>query len=205
MEKEVRSKLNWAIFIVLGVLVVDQILKIYIKTHFALVSEPVYVFGEWFQIKFVENNGMAFGMEFGGVAGKLLLTTFRIVAVTAIGWFIVKLAKEKEKLGVIICISLILAGALGNIIDSVFYGQIFNEGIYEPATMFPENGYAPLLQGRVVDMFYFPMFTGNYPAWFPVKGGDEFIFFRPIFNIADASISIGVVSILVFYREVFKK
>jgi len=170
-------------------------------------NEHIYLIGQKAQLLFIENDGMAFGISFGdGSMGKLALTIFRIVAVSILIYLISSLIKAKEKLGVIVCFSLILAGALGNIIDSVFYGVIFNAPYHGGiATMFPEEGgYAPLFHGNVVDMFYFPLFKFNWPEWMPWIGGNRFIFFRPIFNVADASISTGVFSLIVFYRSFFK-
>lgn len=162
------------------------------------------VFDNWFFIHFTENPGMAFGMEFGGEYGKLALSLFRIVAVSAIGYVLFTLPKETPK-GLKVCGALVLAGAIGNIIDSAFYGVIFNDSFNQLATLFPaEGGYSSLLHGRVVDMFWFPLYAGNFPEWFPIWGGEDFLFFRPVFNIADASISIGIALIFVFYRDFFK-
>jgi len=165
------------------------------------------VFGNWFLIHFTENEGMAFGMSFGGEFGKLLLSIFRIIAVIAIGWYILKLIGQNEKKGLIISLSLIFAGALGNIIDSAFYGMIFSSSkFHELAVLFPpEGGYSSFLHGKVVDMFYFPIIRGNYPTWFPFWGGQDFIFFRPVFNIADSSITIGVFILIFFQKKFFKK
>ena len=159
---------------------------------------------DWFHIYFTENNGMAFGMEF---IGKLFLTSFRLVAVVLIGWYLVKTIKEQKKRGYIICIALIFAGAMGNIIDSVFYGVLFNDSTYSQiATFMPEGGgYAPLLYGRVVDMFYFPIIDTTWPQWLPYLGGDRFIFFSPIFNFADAAISCGMIALLIFYGKYLNK
>lgn len=193
------------LIIIFLVLLVDQLIKIYIKTHFFL-GEEVYVAGDWFIIHFTENNGMAYGMEFGGGFGKLFLSVFRIVAVAAIGYYLVTLTKQKEDKLYIICIALIFAGAVGNIIDSAFYGILFSDSNYEVARFLPEDGgYSKFLHGKVVDMFYFPILRGHFPAWFPFWGSEEFIFFRPVFNFADASISTGVALIIFFQRRFFGK
>jgi len=162
---------------------------------------------KWFQIKFIENPGMAFGIDIPGRFGKVALTLVRIVAVFGIGWYLSTLINKKAHAGLIICLSLILAGAIGNIIDSVFYGLIFSESTYSTvAQMFPEGGgYAGLLHGRVVDMLYFPVIEGHFPTWLPFWGGQSFVFFRPIFNVSDSSISVGVITILFFQRRFFKE
>ena len=187
-----------ACLIIFSVLVIDQIIKIWIKTHMYW-HESIRI-TDWFYIYFTENSGMAFGLE---IFGKLFLTSFRIVAVGVIGWFLYKFIKHGMKTGFIVCVSLILTGALGNIIDSVFYGVLFNESTYSQlATFMPEGGgYAPLLYGKVVDMFYFPIIETNWPAWMPFIGGDHFIFFSPIFNFADAAISCGIIALLLFYSK----
>ncbi len=192
-----------SILIILLILLVDQILKIYIKTHFML-GEEVVVAKNWFFLHFVENNGMAFGFEFGNNIGKYFLTIFRIAAIGALGWYLSKLWKKEAPFGLIVCFSLILAGATGNLIDSAFYGLIFNESHGTVATLFPAGGgYTSFLLGKVVDMFYFPLIEGHFPSWFPIWGSQEFIFFRPVFNIADSSISVGIVAIFIFYRKYF--
>lgn len=168
-------------------------------------DESIAIFGDWFYIHFIENPGMAFGMQFGGDWGKLVLSVFRIAAVIGIGWYLNKQIKLKAPVGLIISISLILSGAIGNIIDSAFYGLIFNESTpWETATMFPaEGGYGSFLHGKVVDMLYFPMVNGTFPSWFPIWGGEYFQFFRPVFNIADTAISTGVGMIIVFQKRYF--
>jgi len=162
---------------------------------------------QWSRIHFVENDGMAFGIEIWGPYGKILLSLFRIVAVGFLIYFIRQLLKSKASMGLLICFSLILAGAIGNILDSAFYGLIFSASSYhttDVAQLFPEGGgYSSFLHGKVVDMLYFPMYDGFYPEWFPYWGGDRFEFFKPVFNIADVSISTGVISILVFQRSFF--
>ena len=187
------------------VLIIDQVSKIWVKTQM-LYDESIAVFGDWFFIHFIENPGMAFGLEFGGDWGKLALSLFRIFAIVLIALFLLKLIRKKANSGLIISIALILAGAVGNIIDSAFYGLIFSESSYfEAATMFPaEGGYASFLHGKVVDMLYFPLFEGNFPEWMPIWGGEHFLFFRPIFNIADSAISIGVFIILLNQKRFFK-
>jgi signal peptidase II len=194
-----------SILIIFLVLIADQSLKIWIKTHMML-GDEIVVFKNWFIIHFVENNGMAFGFEFGNSTGKYFLSIFRLLAVGAIGWYLSTLWKKKIPFGLIVSFSLIMAGAIGNILDSAYFGLIFDESYGRISTLLPPNGgYAPFLQGRVVDMFYFPLISSHYPSWFPFVGGQEFIFFRPVFNIADSSITIGIFIILIFYRHFFDK
>jgi signal peptidase II len=194
---------SWVIpvSILLLVLVVDQILKIWIKTGM-VIGESFPLFGNWSYIYFVENSGMAFGMKFGGEVGKIILSLCRVGLVALIGYYLVRLIKKEISMGVVIGVTLIFAGAIGNIIDSLFYGVIFSDSYGQVATMF-QGGYAPFLQGHVVDMFYFPIIETTFPSWFPIWGGEEFIFFRPIFNVADSSISIGVVYLMLFQRKYF--
>ena len=193
---------NKSILLILLILLVDQLLKFWIKTNMTL-GEEIKVAGNWFIIHFTENNGMAFGMEFWGKGGKLFLSIFRIVAIGAIGYYIYHLIKEKASTGLVLGISLILAGAIGNLIDSAFYGNIFNESWTEPAKLFPsEGGYSNFLHGRVVDMFYFPIIYTTWPSWVPWLGGEQFIFFRPVFNIADSAITTGVLYLLIFQNKV---
>lgn len=170
-------------------------------------GQEYHVLGNWFIIHFTENNGMAFGMEFAGIYGKLFLSIFRIIAVGAIGWYIYKLTtKPHIKTGLIISLSLIVAGAFGNIIDSAFYGMIFNDSFFRVAEFMPDGGgYGSFLRGKVVDMFYFPIIHWHYPQWFPFWEGEEFIFFRPVFNISDASITTGVLMLVVFQKRYFRK
>ncbi|MCB0400744.1 MAG: lipoprotein signal peptidase [Flavobacteriales bacterium] len=182
----------------------DQWLKIWVKTHLTLGS-GFPVLGNWFQIHFIENKGMAFGMEFGGDWGKLALSLFRIIAVFGIGYYLFKLSRGTHR-WFRVCMALIFAGAIGNIIDSAFYGLIFNDSFNQIASFMPdEGGYAPFLHGWVVDMLWFPLFEGYFPDWFPIWGGEHFLFFRPVFNIADASISVGIVSIFLFNKRFFPK
>ncbi|MDG1037816.1 MAG: lipoprotein signal peptidase [Polaribacter sp.] len=197
------SKKNLAIATILIAIILDQIIKIYIKTHFYL-GEEVIVF-DWFRIHFVENNGMAMGFEFGGRTGKLFLTLFRIVAVSAIIFWLVGNIKRKVHNAVIIGISLIFSGAVGNIIDSIFYGVIFDQSNHKVATLFAEKPYGDLFYGKVVDMLYFPFWDGILPEWIPFIGGNDFTFFQYIFNPADAFISIGVALLFIFSKQAFPK
>ena len=188
------------------ILLADQILKFWIKLNMSL-GQEYKILGNFVLIHFTENNGMAFGMEFGGEAGKLALTLFRIAAVCGIGYGVVYMIKKKYHRGLIMNLSLIFAGAMGNILDSTFYGLLFSESTYyEAANLFPPGGgYANLFHGKVVDMFYLPILQGVYPQWFPLWAGQEFIFFRPVFNIADSAISIGVIMILLYQKRYFKE
>lgn len=165
------------------------------------------VFGHWFRIHFIENEGMAYGLSFGGEWGKVALTLFRLAAVIAGFILLRRLIRQRYHKGLIICGSLILAGAMGNLLDSMFYGMIFSASAYDHVAQFlpAGGGYANFLHGRVVDMLYFPVYEGFLPKWIPFKGGDYFIFFQPVFNIADASISVGVIAILLFQKRFFRK
>ncbi len=195
-----------SILTVFLILLLDQTLKIFIKTGMFLYQD-IPVFGNWFIIKFIENNGMAFGVDLPGDYGKLALSVFRIIAVFAIIFYMRHLIREKAPNGLLIAMSLILAGAIGNILDSAFYGLIFNESTpYMKSVLFPEGGgYSSFLHGKVVDMFYFPIIRGTWPQWVPFKSGDYFEFFRPVFNMADTAISVGVFSILIFQKRFFTK
>ena len=193
-----------SIWIVLTTLVLDQALKIWVKTHMYLGQE--YQIFDWFYIHFTENNGMAFGMEFGGDWGKLGLSLFRIVFVVFMASFLLKLIRKNADKVLVVSLSLVLAGAIGNIIDGTLYGILFSESYRQLATFLPEaGGYAPLFFGKVVDMFYFPIFKGYLPEWIPFWGGDYFVFFRPVFNIADSAISIGVAIMVIFQKKVMKE
>lgn len=193
-----------SLLIILGVLLADQVLKIWIKTNMYIGQE--YRITDWFIIHFTENPGMAFGFEFGGNWGKLILSVFRILTVFVIGWWLKKLIDKKVKTPGIVAVSLIMAGAIGNILDSAFYGLLFSDSYGQIARFLPEEGgYAGFLYGHVVDMFYFPLYKGYLPEWLPIWGGDYFIFFRPIFNLADAAISVGVGLLLIFQKSVFSE
>ena len=193
-----RLSKGWgAVCVIMLLLLLDQVLKIWIKTHLQL-HESIEI-TPWFYLYFTENPGMAFGIE---VIVKLFLSLFRIVAVGFIGYYLYKLVKANQSFGFIACISMILAGAVGNIIDSVFYGVVFDHSYGQVATFLPaEGGYDTWLHGKVVDMFYFPLIQTHFPDWFPLWGGEEFIFFRPIFNLADSAICVGVFLLLLFYRQ----
>ena len=190
-----------SLIVIFLVLLIDQISKIWIKTNMTI-GESFPVLGDWFQICFIENNGMAFGWELGAQYGKMALSIFRLIAVALLFYLIYYLAKKKVKFGPLLGISLITAGALGNIIDGMFYGMIFSESTFtQVATLFPEGGgYAGFMQGKVVDMLYFPLFT--FPEWVPFLGGQ--IFFSPIFNIADSAITIGFLYLLIFQWNFLK-
>jgi signal peptidase II len=205
-------KKHTVILFILGIILLDQVLKFYVKLNFAAGDEH-NVLGSWFRLHFVENEGMAWGWKFGGDTGKITLTIFRLVAVVW-GTFLIKdfIRKQYHK-GFIICAALIYAGALGNLIDSMFYGLLF-DSTYNPhnfqnagvvAKLLTGKGYGVLLQGKVVDMLYFPLFQSNFPSWFPFWGGERFEFFSPVFNVADASITLGVLTIFIFQNKFFKQ
>lgn len=193
-----------SILFIIFILVIDQILKIWVKTTMQI-GDEIPLFGKWGMLHFIENNGMAFGMEMGGKPGKFILSVFRIVAIFGIGWFLVNLIRKKANTGLVLAVSAILAGAIGNIIDSAFYGMIFNESFNQVATLFPpEGGYSSFLHGRVVDMLYFPVINTRWPDWSPINAGQPLVFFRPIFNIADSAITCGVIAIILFQKRMFK-
>lgn len=209
-------KLKHVVLIISAIIIVDQALKIWIKTSHPT-GEVTRVFGmDWFRIHFIENPGMAWGWKFGNETGKIILTLFRLAAVIFGTWYLGRIVKQQYRRGFIVCASLIYAGALGNLIDSMFYGMLFDKGLkYDPAlndyiqysgiAEFSSHGYSSFLHGSVVDMLYFPMFKGHFPSWVPFVGGDDFEFFSAIFNVADASISVGVITLLLFQKRFFKK
>lgn len=206
MRKFEVLKYRHIVLIVVLILLVDQGLKLWIKTHMTI-AEQFSIISDWFNIHFIENEGMAYGLTFGGEFGKIALTLFRLIAVVLGFIYMKKLVREKYHNGLLICGALILAGAAGNLIDSMFYGIIFSESTrYEVAQLFPPGGgYGTFLHGNVVDMLYFPLYDGILPSWVPFWGGERFIFFRPVFNIADAAISVGVIAILLFQKRFLAK
>ena len=197
-QKTLITRGRLAILLIAAILLIDQLIKIWVKTHMNL-HESIKIFN-WFYISFIENNGMAYGMQIGS---KLLLSLFRVAAIVVLAIYIWKLTRTKPRWGYIVCLSMVLAGAAGNLIDCMFYGLCFDASTMYHVSEYVGfgNGYESFLMGKVVDMFYFPLIVTHYPDWFPWVGGDEFIFFSPVFNFADASISVGVVVLLLFYRK----
>lgn len=189
MDKKKQYTLVFTLMAV--ILIVDQVVKMMVKTHM-YIGQDIPLIGDWCLLRFVENEGFAFGIAFGGAAGKYVLSLFRVVASGALAWYLFHQIKKGMRTSLVVCLTLILVGAVGNLIDSCFYGLIFSESHLRVATLFPpEGGYAPFLQGKVVDMFYFPLFEFDWPQWLPLLGGKHFSFFDAIFNVADAAITIG--------------
>ena len=198
MRENNRRTTLIVVLLVVAILLIDQVIKIEVKTNMRL-HEVIDITG-WFKINFIENNGMAYGMTF---FNKWVLSLFRIVAISLIGYYLTKVIRKGARIGYIICLAMVFAGAVGNMIDCMFYGLIFNASSPEYMSYFVPfgEGYAPFLMGKVVDMFYFPLIETTWPEWVPVVGGDDYIFFSPVFNFADASISVGVAILLLFYRR----
>ena len=212
------GKLSTAILIIILILIIDQVSKFYIKMNFPIGHVTNILGFDWARIHFIENSGMAWGWKFGNETGKVILTLFRLAAVIFGSWLLVKFAREKYTAGFMVCVALIYAGALGNLIDSMFYGMIFDKGLhfdpavgnyidynYDGVAQLASPGYSSFLHGSVVDMLYFPMIKSTYPSWFPFVGGEPFEFFAPIFNVADAAISTGVIALLVFQKRFYRK
>ena len=197
-RQQIARRGTLAALIVVGILLVDQLIKIWVKTNMTL-HEQIEILS-WFKIVFIENNGMAYGMEIGS---KLVLSLFRVVAISVLGYYIIGQVKRQARWGYLVCLSMIFAGAVGNLIDSMFYGLVFNASSEFYTSYFVPfgTGYASFLMGKVVDMFYFPLIVTTWPDWVPVVGGNPYVFFSPVFNFADASISVGVVLLLLFYRK----
>ena len=197
-RQQIARRGTLAVLIVVGVLLIDQLIKIWVKTNMTL-HEQIEILS-WFKIVFIENNGMAYGMEIGS---KLVLSLFRVVAISVLGYYIIGQVKRQARWGYLVCLSMIFAGAVGNLIDSMFYGLVFNASSDFYTSYFVPfgTGYAPFLMGKVVDMFYFPLIVTTWPDWVPFVGGNPYVFFSPVFNFADASISVGVVLLLLFYRK----
>lgn len=198
MNNQPKKQFVICFVLIAAILIIDQMVKVWVKTSMQI-GEEIPLIGSWCLLHFVENEGMAFGMTFGGTLGKYLLSIFRLLASGAILWYMIHLIRRgKTRTPVLVCIAMIFVGAVGNLVDSCFYGLIFNESYYEVARLFPEGGgYAPFLQGRVVDMFYFPLIDTEWPQWVPFVGGGRFVFFNAIFNVADASITIGVIWLII--------
>ena len=200
------SKGTVLLLVGIGLVIIDQVIKILVKTNMSI-GENFNVIGEWFKIYFIENEGMAFGMKFGGQVGKLLLSLFRIVLFGALLFWIRSLLKKNVPTGVVVGLTLISAGALGNIIDCLFYGLLFSESTYTTVAQFlPEGGgYAPFFFGKVVDMFYFPIIDTTFPEWMPLVGGNPFRFFAPVFNFADSCVTCGAIYLIFFQWRFFSK
>ena len=206
MDKKKQARL--VVLLVAALIVVDQVVKVLVKTNMQI-GEDIPLIGEWCRLHFIENEGFAFGMSMGGATGKVVLTLVRLVASAVIAWLLVRMVKGGTRSSLVVSLALIFAGAVGNLVDSCFYGLIFNESYYSVATLFPaDGGYAPLLQGKVVDMFYFPLFEFDWPTWVPLVGGNHFEFFNAIFNVADSAITIGIVWLMIdqfFIAPKYKK
>ncbi|MBR0181008.1 MAG: lipoprotein signal peptidase [Prevotella sp.] len=195
---KICSKGGLAVGLVIAILIIDQLIKIWVKTSMHL-HESIHI-TDWFYITFIENMGMAFGMQIGS---KILLSLFRLVAIVILSYYILQQVRKNVRTGYIVCLAMILAGAAGNLIDCMFYGLCFTSSSEFYTSYFVPfgSGYAPFLMGKVVDMFYFPLIETEWPMWMPFVGGDHFVFFSPVFNFADASISVGVVILLLFFRK----
>lgn len=205
MDKKRKNQYILVFTLIGAILIIDQFVKIMVKTHMHI-GEEIPLIGNWALLHFTENEGFAFGMQIGGNLGKIMLSLFRIIASGAILWYLLRHIKKGIRTSLAVCISLIFVGALGNVIDSCFYGLIFNESYYNVAQLFPpEGGYAPFLQGRVVDMFYFPIINTTWPNWMPIWGGQRFLFFNAIFNVADAAITVGAFWLIIDIYIVSRK
>lgn len=205
MDKKRKNQYILVFTLIGAILIIDQFVKIMVKTHMHI-GEEIPLIGNWALLHFTENEGFAFGMQIGGNLGKIMLSLFRIIASGAILWYLLRQIKKGIRTSLAVCISLIFVGALGNVIDSCIYGLIFNESYYNVAQLFPpEGGYAPFLQGRVVDMFYFPIINTTWPNWMPIWGGQRFLFFNAIFNVADAAITVGAFWLIIDIYIVSRK